>query len=606
VCGIAGIYKFNSRVDKEQLKQMTDILSHRGPDGDGQWVEGNIGLGHRRLSIIDLSNAASQPMLAVDGRYSITFNGEIYNYLELKKQLLDKGASFKTQSDTEVLIWAFHFYREKSLELLDGMFAFAIWDKIEKKLFAARDRFGEKPFFYAKNGQELVFASEIKAIWKFGFEKTMLEKAFYNYWVYDILEDPLNPENTFFKNIFQLPAAHFLTISADNNLKIKRYWDIDLNKKSKDNELLATNKTKELLKQSVALRLRSDVAIGSSLSGGLDSSVIVALINSLKLSGQAQKTFSARFHSNKDEGKYIDEVVSALDVQRNDVWISEDDVMNDIEKIFWHHDEPVSSGSVVAQWKVMELAKKNDVTVMLDGQGADEVFAGYEYFYRKFFGQLLKSKPREYFKAIQAYYQTYPNGNGFKVNGQFIAQTIFPNLSGKIALRANQLQLSNVTHGLDVKFNKQFVGTQYPYRHYFNLNRDLYEAVFGGKLQHLLRLADRNAMAHSVEVRLPYLSHLLVEYAFALPAAYKIKNGFTKNILRNAFDNDLPSSIIWRKNKIGYEAPQQDWLMHPAIIEKVERSLLKCKENGIIHKLDLKNLNPRERWKLMSIENLLH
>lgn len=605
MCGIAGIYKFKAAVDIAQLKQMTDILAHRGPDGEGQWVEGNIGLGHRRLSIIDLSNHAAQPMLAVDNRYSITFNGEIYNYLELKEQLLKKGANFETQSDTEVLIWAFHFYKEKCLDLLDGMFAFAIWDKVEKKLFAARDRFGEKPFYYHHSSQEFVFASEIKAIWEFGVTKEIKEQAFYNYWVYDILENPLNLNETFFKNISQLPPAHYLVIDELFNIKISQYWDINLQNISNDNEEFAANRINDLLLDSVEKRLRADVPVGSSLSGGLDSSIIVEIINSEKPANLVQNTFSARFHSAKDEGEYIDKVLKGKNVVRNDVWVESNDLIENLDQIIWHHDEPVSSGSVIAQWKVMELAKKENVTVLLDGQGADEVFAGYEYFYRKFFGQLLKQNKKQYYKALQQYYQTYPNGNGFKPNFLFFIQTYFPEIISKCKWFADKHQFTMESKSLSASFVSQNAIGSNPYKHFFNLNQDLYEATCRGKMLHLLRLADRNSMAHSREVRLPYLSHSLVEYAFSLPAEMKISDGYTKSILRKSMQGKLNDDILWRKNKIGFEAPQNDWLAHPEILERINNSINALLSAGFVAKKKVSDYTDREQWKLLVMEKMI-
>ena len=280
MCGIAGILSLDkSNITEVSLKKMTDSLYHRGPDGGGLWIDtiNNVGLGHRRLSIIDLSDSGKQPMHYLD-RYTITFNGEIYNYIELKTLLLTKGYIFKTSTDTEVLLALFDHKGYDCLELLDGMFAFAIWDKVSKKLFCARDRFGEKPFYYSINDSSFVFASEIKALWAYGIPKIKNDVMIFNYLYFNSINNPDNLSETFYDNIKLLKPSSYLVINVNLEIEIeKKYWDIDY---SNINTSISYEQAKidfaELLQSSVNLRLRSDVPIGSSLSGGLDSSVIVA------------------------------------------------------------------------------------------------------------------------------------------------------------------------------------------------------------------------------------------------------------------------------------------------------------------------------------------
>ena len=285
MCGIAGIISANHNlVSKQRLAAMTQALAHRGPDGEQHYINssGNAGLGHRRLSIIDLSEAAAQPMHYAS-RYTIVHNGEIYNYKELRETLRQKGYVFQTQSDTEVILAAYDCYGEQCLPYFDGMFAFAIWDEKEQELFAARDRFGEKPFFFFIDDEQFVFASEIKALWQAGVEKKMNEKMLFNYLTLGYTLNPGNQQETFFSSIQKLPARHFLKYKLHGHqLSLEMYWDIDAattTQQQSDDEAIA--RFKQLFTNSVAVRLRSDVPLGSSLSGGLDSSSVLYAMTAL-------------------------------------------------------------------------------------------------------------------------------------------------------------------------------------------------------------------------------------------------------------------------------------------------------------------------------------
>lgn len=542
MCGIAGILLKEKNVSLDSVKRMTDVISHRGPDGEGLWIneQANIGLGHRRLSIIDLSENGKQPMHFLKGRYTITFNGEIYNYLELKEDLLKSGYAFYSNSDTEVLLALYDQKKEKCLEYLNGMFSFAIWDETEQVLFCARDRFGEKPFYYFIDNQQFVFASEIKQFWAYGIEKKMSREHFQMFLSHSEVIDDKTPERTFYENIKSLKAAHYLIVGREFTPKIEMYWNLDgikLESKVLFND--AVFEFRELLFDSIKLRLRSDVPVGSSLSGGLDSSAIVYSVNSnYLLPGQDQYTFSARFKSyEKDEGEYIDELISQLNsIKRNNVFLSGEDFENDISQITYHQDEPFQTASIFAQYKVMELAKKNNVKVLLDGQGADELLGGYEPMYSYYLKQLFFNSPANYSSEKDAYNKMH----GWKYKEVDYART--------------ELFSQMVKRKI-----KQFTGSKQPVpANYFSCI--LNEYISGSKLQQLLRFADRNSMAHSVEVRLPFLDHRLVEFVFSLPNEFKLNDGWTKYILRKAFDGRLPDKITWRRNKVGFEAPQERYM----------------------------------------------
>ena len=350
-----------------------------------------IGLGHRRLSILDLSNKSTQPM-HFGSRYTIIFNGEIYNYLEIKERLIKKGVNFVTTSDTEVLFHSFIIHKEKCLSELDGMFSFAIWDNLEKTIFLARDRFGEKPLYYSVENGQLIFSSEMKAIWAFRSHKGLIEDKLKNYVQSHQLIDQDNKYSTFYENISEFPNAHFLVLKAGDKIRFKKYWELDPNSFNsfKGDLSEAVSQFKSLLTTSIKRRMRSDVTIGSSLSGGLDSSSIVELINQ-QLKGNEQKTFSAKFPGfNRDESSFIDIICSKYDnIKSYSIQPDSEGLKNDLKNLIHFQEEPFGSSSIYAQWCVMKLAKNNQIKVMLDGQGADEFLAGYLPYYKAYLNQLF-------------------------------------------------------------------------------------------------------------------------------------------------------------------------------------------------------------------------
>ena len=342
MCGIAGIISLNqSAIDASVLKKMTDAIKHRGPDGEGLWLNKNetTALGHRRLSIIDLSDRASQPM-HFNNRYTITFNGEIYNYIEIKTLLIKQGYSFLSDSDTEVLLALYDLKKEKCLEDLDGMFAFVIWDEQEQQLFCARDRFGEKPFyFHYEKTQRFLFASEMKALWAAGIKREINDNLLFNYLAAGVIHNSTSPSETFFNGITKLEAGHFLTLDRNGTLNQKRYWDINYNYSIAITESDASEQFRSLMLQSVMRRLRADVPVGSSLSGGLDSSLIVCLIDQLNADKRIiQNTFSARFKDyDRDEGRYMQLVINQTNVNPHFVYPDENKFLSHFDAML-HQD----------------------------------------------------------------------------------------------------------------------------------------------------------------------------------------------------------------------------------------------------------------------------
>lgn len=570
-------------VSTERLKPMTNSLAHRGPDGEGIWINssGETGFGHRRLSIIDLSDAGKQPMSYAD-RYHIIHNGEIYNYPEVKEELQKKGYSFFSKTDTEIIAAAYDRWKEDCLDHFDGMFAFAIWDEKEKELFAARDRFGEKPFFYFFNDEQFVFASEIKALWAAGIERKPNLKMLFNFITIGYVDNPNQPEETFFENINKLPAATSLKYKlSDNELSFEKYWDIDLDdKRRKISDEEAIEQFSELFSTSVKRRLRSDVSIGTSLSGGLDSSSVVATSYKLRAASDSHKCFSAAFPDfEKDESGFSKQVADTFHLQQFITNISVEDLISDFEKFFYQQEEPVTSASGYAQYKVFELAKQQDVKVLLDGQGADEILAGYHKYYKWYWQELFHNRKLLRSGELRAAKKLGVNESfGFKN----IIASLFPELASVILERQyllNALRQEDLMHDF-IKLQSR--EAYYATPPYFNLNGVLYFNTCMHGLEELLRYADRNSMAYGREVRLPFLNHELVEFIFSLPAGFKIRNGWTKWLLRETMKNELPGEIVWRKDKVGFEPPQQQWMQHSKMQEIIFESKKKLVSEKIL------------------------
>lgn len=585
MCGIAGIIQANpDNYSIPDLKKMTDTLVHRGPDGEGLWQseDKSILLGHRRLSIIDLSEAAAQPMNYLN-RYHIVHNGEIYNYIELKKELIQKGYSFRTQSDTEVIVAAYDHWNDECVEHFDGMFAFAIWDEGEQELFAARDRFGEKPFFYHFNKGKFVFASEMKALWAAGVQRTANLKMLFNFITIGYVDNPERPEETFFETIFKLPPASRLYYTpASGELIVEKYWDI--NPEFQDKKITtaeAIEQFQHLFLSSVKRRLRSDVAIGTSLSGGLDSSSIAAMSHELRAASQSHQCFTAIFPGyEKDEHHFSGQVASQFNLRQQTIAVTADDLVADWEKFLSHQEEPVGSASAFAQYKVFELAKQHNTTVLLDGQGADEILAGYHKYYKWYWQELFQKRKLMRSGEITAARKI---GVQEKFGYKNIMASLLPDLASVI------LEHQYLFHALNHEdLTKEFVRLQSKEAYYTtpelgHLNGLLYFNTCVHGLEELLRYADRNSMAHGREVRLPFLSHELVEFVFALPSHFKIRKGWTKWLLRESMVKSLPAEITWRRDKVGFEPPQKQWMQNEKLREMIQEARQKLVKEKILN-----------------------
>jgi asparagine synthase (glutamine-hydrolysing) len=585
MCGITGIICYNKApLAAQTFQQGTAALQHRGPDEQPTlWInpDHSVGLGHCRLSILDLNNRANQPLAYLE-RYHIVHNGELYNYLELRRTLEQKGYRFYTTSDTEVIVAAFDAYHTACLQQFDGMFAFAIWDEKEQMLFAARDRFGEKPFFFYNNDEQLLFASEMKALWQMGAPKEVNPAMLYNFLTIDYTSNPSNPQETFYKNIYKLPAASYLLLSLPTKeLEIRQYWQVFPEIDHTITEQQAIEQLQHLLTASIQKRLRSDVSIGTSLSGGLDSSTIVAYCHKIANQQYSHQAFTASFPGHAyDETASSAFVAQRFGLHQNLVSISPDSIPLLMQTVAHYQEEPFLFSNVLAQYKVYETARQQGITVLLDGQGADEILAGYHKYYPWYWQELYrqgKLKSSGELKAARGLGITQT----FGVKRQLAS--LLPHFGAALQERAKAKRASRFSD-LEPSFawsNKQQLYYALPAT--MDLQGALYFNTFVYGLEELLRYADRNSMAHGVEVRLPFLSHPLVEFLFTLPSHLKIKNGWTKWILRKATTPLLPAEIAWRKDKVGFETPQKDWMQQAAVANTIYEGKKKLVEHGILH-----------------------
>lgn len=559
MCGIVGIVGNHQGFPVSAFLEMRDSIAHRGPDDAGIWESpsGTALLGSRRLAILDLSVSGHQPMEDKSAGHVIIFNGEIYNYLELAEELAKKGCRFQSRSDTEVLLKSYQTWGNECLNRLNGMFAFAIWDEHRQELFVARDRFGEKPFFYYldRERQFLAFASEIKALVAGRFFPPRPD--FFSVYGFLMNREMNSRSETMFEGVSSLPAASALRFSwRDRSLKTWRYWDLDPDRQIHlPNAKEYAERFLEILSESVRIRRRADVPVGSSLSGGLDSSTIVGLIARNKANGR-QETFSARFSdASFDEGKFIELMTQWANVKSHHAYPDPQRLPEEIEALAWHQDEPFYSTTIYAHWCVMRLAKECGVTVLLDGQGADETLAGYHEYFAAYYLYLLR---RFRFPRAILSFKSYVGDHGRKrlplVFGSLLPLRLRLAVTRRLRPRALREEFKTKWHRPPAQSNQRFKDP---------VHQSLYVTLTQTVLPELLRYADRNSMAFSREVRLPFLDHRLVEFLYAIPVDQKISGSTTKVVLRNAISGVVPEEIRNRKDKVGFAPPEVSWLRGP-------------------------------------------
>jgi asparagine synthase (glutamine-hydrolysing) len=581
MCGICGIYYTDGqRVDPDVLKKMTDTLIHRGPDDEGYYVNspmndygpkwffsaghGAVGLGHRRLSIIDLSSG-QQPMSSADGKLWIVFNGEIYNYPALKKQLTEKGHCFRTNSDTEVIIYAYREWGEDCVNHLRGMFAFAIWNRQKEELFLARDRLGIKPLYYYWDGRQIIFGSEIKAILAHpGIDRQIEPTAVADYFALMYVPAP----KSIFKNISKLPAGYTLVLKPESQPIIKQYWDLQFAPDTSITEEQWCERIIDKLRESIDIRTLSEVPLGAFLSGGIDSSAVVALLSGL--SNDPVKTSSIGFSNDQfNELPYAHEIVDRYATDHHEM-IVEADAVAILDELTWFYDEPFGDSSAIPTYYVSKITREN-VTVALSGDGGDENFAGY----RRYYFDQLENRLRGVFPdvirqtLIAGLANVYPKADWLPQ--MFRAKTLLSNLAmspmqgyynsmswfgrDKMKLFSPEFrqQLQDYDPGQLFEKHGQNAGGNDP------LSRIQYVDVKTYLVDDILTKVDRASMANSLEVRVPLLDHEFMELIATMPSGLKLKGRDGKHILKQALRPFVNASILDR-SKRGFSIPLKDWL----------------------------------------------
>ncbi|PIR69968.1 MAG: asparagine synthase (glutamine-hydrolyzing) [Candidatus Niyogibacteria bacterium CG10_big_fil_rev_8_21_14_0_10_46_36] len=554
MCGIAGIiHRDNFAPSEEQLNTMVRSLEHRGPDDEGTYMRENVALGHRRLSILDLSSAGHQPMASADKSCWITYNGEVYNYLEIKEEL--KDVSFKSTSDTEVILHGYQKWGPAVVSRLNGIFAFAIWDERKKELFAARDHLGVKPFYYAMENGVLYFASEIKALLAAGIKTQPNDKIIYDYLARGYYQ---HSHETFFKNIFQLPAGTTLRW-RDGHITIQRYWDLAerVNAVSSLPEGDVSERFLHLFKDAVTLQLRSDVPIGIQLSGGFDSSAITAMVNKVSQGQKNFHLFSHIYGEHQDiEKPYMQALADGLGWHVNFIEIRPHHMAELAERVLWHQDEPFPGLPTFGLHMVAEHCKRQGIPVVLGGQGGDEIGGGYEYYMGAFLLDVMREKGGEQAKKELMRYGESHAFAGAEEHMNFFMNTLSSYLYGGTsadgtafthahALRSEFLR----THASRLEFEKPFVS------HFRNMQ---YRDILYTKLPRILHSADRAAMAYGVEQRVPFVDYRLIEYGLSLPGEHKIRDGEQRYFMRKAF-RDLIPDMVRNAPKRAVPSPQREW-----------------------------------------------
>jgi asparagine synthase (glutamine-hydrolysing) len=599
MCGIAGIVARTETFDLQgAIREMTDRVRHRGPDDQGHYVHGRIALGHRRLSIIDLSAAGHQPMAAEHGRYVIVYNGEIYNFIELRSELQSLGYRFRTSTDTEVILAAFATWGQDCLSRFNGMWAFAIYDRIRRRLFAARDRFGVKPFYYVSTEKCFAFGSELRQLVPFLISVTADPATISDFL---LVGDPVPSKRTFFENIYSLRPGHYFVYELESDqCRVVRYYNLSERLKDADglSDAEASRDFRKTFDDAVRLRLRSDVPVGTCLSGGLDSSsvALVAAQMHREASNTPFRAITAISEDprNSEEG-YAEEVVKAGALQWIKVRPRYEDFRETLPHVVKHQEEPFGSPSICMQAFVMRAARENGIVVLLDGQGGDETLLGYDRYYAAYCVDLWRrAGTREAARWMRQAFQSNSKMNIWRL-GAYLLFGLVPRARYLYYLRRGRYFSSRPSW-------PEWLG---PLAHAYLDPRNLQILEMETtSLPPLLRYEDKNSMAFSIEARLPFLDYRLVERSLSLPPGLKMRAGWTKWMLRHAMSDLLPGNIAWRRNKIGFAAPEQLWLArhHDIMAQTVLRSPLirRFCDVGRL-RLQYRALDLKSQWRLYSV-----
>jgi asparagine synthase (glutamine-hydrolysing) len=600
MCGIAGLISGAGTPLSPLIQQMTEAVAHRGPDGQGVWVNGDVALGHRRLSIIDLTELGKQPMTDEETGCVITYNGEIYNYLELRDELIALGRRFLSGSDTEVLLRAYEQWGTDCVRKFNGMWAFAIFDPRRNIVFCSRDRFGVKPFYYAETASGFAFGSEIRQLLPLLPKINADARVTMNFLVSRVAEDI---EASFFAGVKKLPGGHNLIYRVQNrSFMIERFYNLA---SSAEAARLTGREALEsfdaLFQDAIKLRMRSDVKVGTCLSGGMDSSSIAVLAGEMYRAASDGQAFSAITAVSEDpltdESAFAKQIVDRAGLKWTTVRPGYDDFREAVDAVVRTQEEPFASTSIFMQYFVMQAAHKAGITVLLDGQGGDEILLGYErYFADHFIGSLRAAR---FGSAVNVLSGLSRNGRSGALKALLwnLAYFHVPGIRGAgIRFPRNFFSIDAALAAEDGNSSGD-VGTDL-----FALQK---REIERSNLPVLLRYEDKNSMAHAIETRLPFLDYRLVELSTSLASELKLADGWGKHLLRKAMDARMPAEIVWRKHKFGFESPESIWMRnHAATVDQTIASsdLIRylCNRNQL-QSDGLKKINQGLRWRLYSL-----
>lgn len=554
MCGIAGEVRFDDKASSlATIRTMCDIQKHRGPDDEGYYQKGSLALGIRRLSIIDLTKGL-YPLQNETGTLHLVYNGEIYGFQEVRADLRKLGHSFRSNTDGETIVHGYEEWGTQCLDRLDGMFAFALWDESKQVLWVARDPFGIKPFYYFRNENFFAFASEIKPLLgRADISCNPNDEAIEEYLLSGLVDIG---EDTFFNGIRRLAPGHQIMIRPNGSVEVKEYWrpsiSNQINGNVSDSEV---ERTRNLFTEAVKLQLISDVPVGTCLSGGVDSSSIVCTIKKVYPKGVASvgeriKTFSAIFPGEPfDEAEYAQDICTLTGAEHNTVRPTAEEFWNDLPTLVRCQEEPMFSTSIYAQWRVMKQAKESGITVLLDGQGGDELLGGYHPYYQYYLLNLIRERALAKFanESVRSRHIILP------MLMSYLKSVL------RIARRGDTLS-TIVSRYFILKNQDPGKGSKFSDAPLNDLALKLQVDVATGKLPALLRYEDKSSMWHSIEARVPFLHRPFFEYVASLPLDRKLRNGFTKYVFRLAMADILPDKVRLRRDKIGFETPERKWI----------------------------------------------
>ena len=604
MCGIAGIFeKTAPRADEAAIRAMTDAVAHRGPDGSGTFLHGRLALGHRRLAIIDLGESGHQPMhygdgaLTGHGALTLVFNGEIYNYLELKSELERAGYAFRSRTDSEVILAAYARWGEECVNRFNGMWAFALFDRARNSVFCSRDRFGVKPFYYIDTPGRFAFGSEIRQLLPLLGKRAADRERLLDFVMTGMAD---HTTGTFFTGVSKLPAGHNLVFSlADSRFAIRPFYRLGVDEAARRlGREQAVEQFRESLSDAVRLRLRSDVPVGTCLSGGVDSSSVATLAAPL-YSAQAGRPFCAITAVSEEEAtneaRYAEQVARHSAMSWLTVRPTYGDFVETLPAVVRAQEEPFGSTSLTMQYCVMRTARAHGIPVLLDGQGGDETLLGYNKYYAA--AILTALRRRGVRAALRSVRDARRNnaGMGLRATAKYLIGSTLAPLRWQYYLRRHDYLRSSPAMPSWI-------------RDYAKAARDEFTVqameIGATNLPVLLRYEDKNSMAHAVETRLPFLDYRVLEMALSLPIDYKIHEGWTKWVLRAGMAGRMPDEIVWRRNKLGFESPERLWLaQHRAPMRAAVLASPQLGEICVPRKLEARfdALDARARWRLYSV-----